>query len=128
MSGPIWAMPLGSAALRLGALRDGELVGAMLVSSSTRHCCAARISTCRAVPSWTTDLARAGRALRRRAEQEARSAARSCSRSSRTCAMAIAVWLDALAELGFQRNPYATHPRRSWVLDIRPNEERCWPG
>ena len=37
-------------------------------------------------------------------------------------------WLAALAQLGFQRNPYATHPRRSWVLDIRPDEETILAG
>src|SRR5579859_4732426 len=31
-------------------------------------------------------------------------------------------WLAALARLGFRRNRFATHPRRSWVLDIRPSE------
>lgn len=32
-------------------------------------------------------------------------------------------WLSELHELGFHKNPFATHPRRSWVLDIRPSEE-----
>src|SRR5262249_40997108 len=32
-------------------------------------------------------------------------------------------WLAALTHLGFRRNPYATHPRRSWVVDVRPSEE-----
>jgi lipid II:glycine glycyltransferase (peptidoglycan interpeptide bridge formation enzyme) len=31
-------------------------------------------------------------------------------------------WVRALARLGFRRNPYATHPRRSWVVDVRPSE------
>jgi lipid II:glycine glycyltransferase (peptidoglycan interpeptide bridge formation enzyme) len=31
-------------------------------------------------------------------------------------------WLAALARLGFRRNPFATHPRRSWVVDVRPSE------
>ena len=33
-----------------------------------------------------------------------------------------ATWLAALTKLGFVVNPYATHPRRSWTLDIRPDE------
>ncbi|HEY7984421.1 MAG TPA: peptidoglycan bridge formation glycyltransferase FemA/FemB family protein [Ktedonobacterales bacterium] len=33
-------------------------------------------------------------------------------------------WLAALARLGFRRNPFATHPRRSWVVDVRPGEEQ----
>jgi peptidoglycan pentaglycine glycine transferase (the first glycine) len=32
-------------------------------------------------------------------------------------------WLAALARLGFRRNPFAMHPRRSWVVDVRPSEE-----
>jgi peptidoglycan pentaglycine glycine transferase (the first glycine) len=32
-------------------------------------------------------------------------------------------WLRALARLGFRRNPYAMHPRRSWVVDVRPSEQ-----
>jgi peptidoglycan pentaglycine glycine transferase (the first glycine) len=31
-------------------------------------------------------------------------------------------WLRALERLGFRRNPHATHPRRSWVVDVRPSE------
>src|SRR5262249_10821960 len=30
--------------------------------------------------------------------------------------------------LGFRRNRYATHPRRAWVLDIRPGEEELLAG
>ncbi len=32
------------------------------------------------------------------------------------------VWLAALARYGFTVNPFASHPRRSWTLDIRPDE------
>ena len=32
-------------------------------------------------------------------------------------------WLAAYRALGFQTNPYAVHGRRSWVLDIRPSAE-----
>ena len=32
-------------------------------------------------------------------------------------------WLAALQRLGLRRNPFATHPRRSWVLDITPDEQ-----
>src|SRR6185437_6198487 len=39
-----------------------------------------------------------------------------------------AAWLKALANQGFTRNPYATHPRRSWVLDITPDEEALLAG
>jgi lipid II:glycine glycyltransferase (peptidoglycan interpeptide bridge formation enzyme) len=32
-------------------------------------------------------------------------------------------WESELQKLGFRENQFATHPRRSWVLDIRPSEE-----
>lgn len=32
-------------------------------------------------------------------------------------------WLRRLAELRFRRNPYATHPRRSWLIDISQDEK-----
>jgi peptidoglycan pentaglycine glycine transferase (the first glycine) len=32
-------------------------------------------------------------------------------------------WLTALARRGFRKNPYATHIRHEWVLDIRPDEK-----
>ena len=32
-------------------------------------------------------------------------------------------WLLALQRRGFHVNPYATHVRHKWVLDIRPSEE-----
>ncbi len=37
-------------------------------------------------------------------------------------------WLDALARLGLRRNPFATHPRRSWALDITPDEQALLAG
>ena len=38
------------------------------------------------------------------------------------------VWPAALQRLGFERSPYATHPRRSWTLDIRPDEVALLAG
>ena len=32
-------------------------------------------------------------------------------------------WLAALGRRGFRKNPYATHIRHEWVLDIRPDEK-----
>ena len=37
-------------------------------------------------------------------------------------------WLSILADMGFRRNPFATHPRRSWVLDISPPEQEILAG
>jgi lipid II:glycine glycyltransferase (peptidoglycan interpeptide bridge formation enzyme) len=37
-------------------------------------------------------------------------------------------WLSALQALGFRRNRFATHPRRSWVVDITPSEDDILAG
>jgi peptidoglycan pentaglycine glycine transferase (the first glycine) len=38
------------------------------------------------------------------------------------------VWLTALGRQGFRANPYATHVRHEWVLDIRPEEKVLLSG
>jgi peptidoglycan pentaglycine glycine transferase (the first glycine) len=37
-------------------------------------------------------------------------------------------WLAALKHHGFRANPYATHIRHEWVLDIRPDEKTLLSG
>jgi peptidoglycan pentaglycine glycine transferase (the first glycine) len=37
-------------------------------------------------------------------------------------------WLTALQHQGFRANPYATHIRHEWVLDIRPDEKTLLAG
>jgi peptidoglycan pentaglycine glycine transferase (the first glycine) len=37
-------------------------------------------------------------------------------------------WLTALGRQGFRANPYATHVRHEWVLDIRPEEKALLSG
>lgn len=39
-----------------------------------------------------------------------------------------AQWLQRLGELHFKVNPFATHPRRSWMLDIRPSVPELLSG
>jgi lipid II:glycine glycyltransferase (peptidoglycan interpeptide bridge formation enzyme) len=39
-----------------------------------------------------------------------------------------AIWLAKYRELRFRVNPYATHPRRSWMIDIRPDTETIRSG
>ena len=38
------------------------------------------------------------------------------------------LWLTALGRQGFRANPYATHVRHEWVLDIRPEEKALLSG
>lgn len=37
-------------------------------------------------------------------------------------------WLNALRSQGFRANPYATHVRHEWVLDLRPGEQDILAG
>ena len=37
-------------------------------------------------------------------------------------------WLAALGKHGFRPNPYATHVRHEWVLDLRPDEKDILAG
>src|SRR5450755_3036719 len=37
-------------------------------------------------------------------------------------------WLAALGKRGFHPNPYATHVRHEWVLDLRPDEKDILAG
>src|SRR5438094_487648 len=64
----------------------------------------------------------------RRAEQEARRRGAFMLKVEPNVEDGDATWLDALHKLGFRRNRFATHPRRSWVLDIRPSEDELLAG
>ncbi|HKD76772.1 MAG TPA: peptidoglycan bridge formation glycyltransferase FemA/FemB family protein [Ktedonobacterales bacterium] len=37
-------------------------------------------------------------------------------------------WVQRFKELGFKQNPYATHPRRSWMIDLHPSEDELLAG
>ena len=39
-----------------------------------------------------------------------------------------AAWLAALRDLDFRPNPYATHVRHEWILDLRPGEQDILAG
>jgi peptidoglycan pentaglycine glycine transferase (the first glycine) len=39
-----------------------------------------------------------------------------------------AAWLAALRKLNFRPNPYATHIRHEWILDLRPGEQELLAG
>ena len=114
---------LGSRALRLGALEDGELRGALLLIVEKApvvgqpYFYAPRGPVCddptspalAALLDHTRTLAHAHGAFMLKLEPNV--------------ADGDQAWLDALHRLGLRRNPYATHPRRSWALDITPDEQ-----
>jgi peptidoglycan pentaglycine glycine transferase (the first glycine) len=114
---------LGGDVLRLGALEDGELRGAML-------CVIARAPVLRRpylyVPRGPVVDDPGGPALSAlvaRASEEARARGAFMLKVEPSVPDGDERWLSALAALGFRRNRFATHPRRSWVVDIRPSEE-----
>jgi peptidoglycan pentaglycine glycine transferase (the first glycine) len=119
---------LGGDVLRLGAVEDGELCGAMV-------CIAARAPVLRRpylyVPRGPVVDDPAGPALAAlvaRAGEEARKRSAFMLKVEPSVADGDERWLEALRALGFRRNRFATHPRRSWVADIRPSEDEILSG
>lgn len=119
---------LGGDVLRLGAVEDGELRGAMLVVIGRApllrrpylYVPRGPVVEDPASPALAALVAEAGRLARRRGAF--------MLKVEPNVTDGDAAWLTALARLGFKRNRYATHPRRSWVLDIRPSEEELLAG
>ena len=113
---------LGGDAMRLGALENGALQGTMLMVVGEAPLLRRPYLYVPRGPviADPSSPALGPSALLPRTKRA--SAARSCSRSSRTYQMATPL-ARCLRQLGFRGNRFATHPRRSWVLDIRPSEE-----
>ena len=113
---------LGGDVLRLGALENGALHGAMLVVVGRApvlrrpYLYVPRGPVVNDVndPALAALCAEAGRQGRKRGAF--------MLKVEPSVLDGDAGWLAALRRLGFRRNPFATHPRRSWVLDIRPSE------
>jgi lipid II:glycine glycyltransferase (peptidoglycan interpeptide bridge formation enzyme) len=110
--------------LRLGAFMGGELVGAMLIIVERAPAIGRPYFYVPRGPVVDEPNGPALEALCRRAEAEARRRGAFMLKVEPNVADADAHWLTALGNLGFRRNPHATHPRRSWVLDIRASEEQ----
>ncbi len=114
---------LGSQALRLGAVEDGEIRAALLLIAEKApvvgqpYFYAPRGPVCddpnspalAALFAHTRTLARTHGAFMLKVEPNVNDGDQA--------------WLDALRRLGLRRNPFATHPRRSWALDITPDEQ-----
>jgi lipid II:glycine glycyltransferase (peptidoglycan interpeptide bridge formation enzyme) len=119
---------LGSAALRLGALENGELVGALLVIVERAPLLRRPYLYAPRGPVVADPASPAHTALIAAARQQARKSGAFMIKVEPSVPDGDAAWLRALATAGFTRNPYATHPRRSWVLDITPDEETILAG
>ena len=124
---------LGGRIYRLGALEDGQMVGALLLS-------VAQVPLPASIPSVRFNWLYGSRgptvaspdspaliALVEHAHKLARKEHAVVLRLEPNIAdddPAMEEWIVAYRALGFQINPIAVHGRRSWVLDIRPGDEQ----
>lgn len=113
---------LGSRMVRLGALEDGALRGAMVVLVGRMAPLGWRYLYVPRGPVVDDPDGPAMRALLAAARRLARREGAFMLKIEPNVPDGDLRWLAALAGLGFRRNPYATHPRRSWVVDVRPSE------
>ncbi len=113
---------LGSRALRLGAVEDGELRAALLVIVEKAPVVGQPYLYAPRGPVCDDPTSPALTALLDHARTVAKAQGAFMLKLEPNVADGDQVWLDALQRLGLRRNPFATHPRRSWVLDITPDE------
>jgi lipid II:glycine glycyltransferase (peptidoglycan interpeptide bridge formation enzyme) len=114
--------------LRLGAFDGDELRGAMLIVVEQAPLLRKPYFYVPRGPVVDDPSAPALSALCARAEEEARRHHAFMLKVEPNVPDGNAAWLTALSKLGFRRNPHATHPRRSWVLDIHGTEEQLLAG
>src|SRR5262249_23027405 len=115
---------LGGDVLRLGALaEDDTLHGVMLVIVGRAPLLRRPYLYVPRGPVVNDPGSSALEALCAEAERQARSHGAFMLKVEPSVLDGNVAWLEALGRLGFRRNPYATHPRRAWVLDIRASEE-----
>lgn len=120
---------LGGDALWLGAVGDdGELAGALLAGVARAPGLGRTYLYAPRGPVVADPASPALAALIARANVEAKRRGAFMLKVEPNALDGDAGWLAALARLGFRRNRYATHPRRSWVLDIRPSEADLLAG
>ncbi|HEX8729588.1 MAG TPA: peptidoglycan bridge formation glycyltransferase FemA/FemB family protein [Ktedonobacterales bacterium] len=119
---------LGGEVLRLGAVENGELHGVMLAVAIQAPVLRRPYLYAPRGPVVNDPASPALAALCARAEQEAHRHGAFMLKVEPNVPDGDAGWLSALAALGFKRNRFANHPRRSWVLDIRPSEDDLLAG
>ena len=119
---------LGGEVLRLGAVEDGDLRGTMLAIVGRAPLLRRPYLYVPRGPVVDDPAGPALAALVARAEAEGRHRRAFMLKVEPSVPDGDAAWLAALRHLGFRRNRFATHPRRSWVLDIRPSETELLAG
>ncbi|HEV7126395.1 MAG TPA: peptidoglycan bridge formation glycyltransferase FemA/FemB family protein [Ktedonobacterales bacterium] len=115
---------LGDAIVRLGAFDGDELRGAMIVLVSRMPPLGLRYLYVPRGPVVDDPASPALPALLAEARRLARRTGAFMLKVEPNVPAGDPAWLGALARLGFRRNPYATHPRRSWVVDVTPSEQQ----
>src|SRR6266705_6698326 len=121
---------LGRPIYRLGALEQGRMVGSMLLTVSPIPLPLAKL-----LPRWLYCLRGptveqpnfALATIIKRAEEIARQERAVILRLEPNVAdddPDMDTWIAGYHALGFRTNHYALYPRRSWVLDIRPDIEQ----
>nr|MBF6592189.1 peptidoglycan bridge formation glycyltransferase FemA/FemB family protein [Ktedonobacterales bacterium] len=119
---------LGAETLRLGALEGDELRGAMLLVIERAPVLRRPYLYAPRGPVVADAQAPALGVLFARAREEARRRGAFMLKVEPNVLDGDGAWLAALQRHGFHRNLYATHPRRSWVLDVRPDEDTLLAG
>lgn len=125
----------GERIYRLGALENGCLVGAMLLSSvpipfpRLGQKLLPNWLYCRRGPTVEHPKSPALTALIEKAEEIVRKERAVVLRLEPNVAdddPTMDTWLAAYQQLGFKTNPFSLYPRRSWVLDIQPAIEQLF--
>jgi len=119
---------IGGDAIRLGALEDGQLQGTMLIVVGEAPLLRRPYLYVPRGPVVTDPASPALGALCRAAAEEGRKRGAFMLKVEPNVADGDSAWLSALQAQGFRKNRFATHPRRSWVLDIRPDEADLLAG
>ena len=119
---------LGGDAVRLGVLEDGALQATMLIVVGEAPLLRRPYLYVPRGPVISDPASPALLALCRAAADEARRRGAFMLKVEPNVPDGDIRWLSELRKLGFRTNQFATHPRRSWVLDIRPSEEELLSG
>ena len=121
---------LGGHVYRLGALENGQMVGAMMLTVSPIPIPTPGLRFnwlyCSRGPTVESPASPALKALIESTREIARKEHAVVLRLEPNIAdddPNLEMWIAAYRALGFVTNPYAVHGRRSWVLDIRPGAE-----
>ena len=114
---------LGGDAIRLGVVQDGALLATMLMVVGDAPLLRRPYLYVPRGPVIADPSSPALATLLASATREARNRGAFMLKIEPNVPDGDVLWSDALRKLGFRANQFATHPRRSWVLDIRPSED-----